>query len=150
MLTSSVLGLTSADDNHDQRGGMFTASDPVHPPIQRFRRGSEALCAGQAGFVRRVMVPEQLGGRDAPSDHGRSIDLPIAQLNERPRPAPALVHARHVPCGRFCHDRPMPSNEVDAALARMADLEDRIETLTAEIDRLQRIIAAAGIPAGSA
>ena len=44
----------------------------------------------------------------------------------------------------------MPSKEVDAALARMADLEDRIETLTAEIDRLQRIIAAAGIPVGSA
>ena len=44
----------------------------------------------------------------------------------------------------------MPSNEVDAALAQMADLEDRIETLTAEIDRLRRIIAAAGIPAGSA
>lgn len=43
----------------------------------------------------------------------------------------------------------MPSNEVDVALARMADLEDRIKTLTAEVDRLQRIIAAAGIPAGS-
>ena len=61
-----------------------------------------------------------------------------------------MVHARHVPCAVFCQDRPMPSNEVDAALARIVDVEDRIETLTAELDRLQRIIAAAGIPVGSA
>ena len=39
----------------------------------------------------------------------------------------------------------MPSNDLEGILARMAEAEGRIATLTAEIERLQAIIDAHGL-----
>ena len=48
------------------------------------------------------------------------------------------------------HHHGMPPSDLDAALARMADLEEQIAMVTAEVERLQEIIEAAGLPAVTA
>ena len=40
-----------------------------------------------------------------------------------------------------------PSNDIETAVARIAEVERQIATLAAEVDRLQGIIETAGLPA---